>query len=108
VRELAKSMLRYSWAVTVLGAREATNVLTGGRDSSIRTLDALSHTAEDQMNETVSGFYRAGEHLQHGMVEALADLASGSWSDPAGTINRGLRQGWEALDRSWSSLRSSR
>lgn len=108
MRDLAKSILRYSWAVSVLSAREATHLLTGGRASSIETLDALSHTAEDRMDETVSGFFRAGEHLQDGMVDAMADLASGGWSDPAGALNKSLRQGWETLDRSWSSLRSPR
>lgn len=108
MRDLAKSMLRCSLAVSVLGAREAASLLTGNREGSMRTFDALSHAAEDQMGEAYSSFFRAGEHLQSGMLETMSELASGSWSDPAGALNRGMRQGWATLDRSWSSLRGPR
>jgi hypothetical protein len=108
MRDLAKSLMKCSWAVSVLGAREATRLLTGSRVSPMKTFDAMSHTAEDQMGATLSGVYRAGEQLQNGMFETVTDLASGSWSDPAGVLNKGMRKGWETLDRSWSSFRSSR
>ena len=106
MRDLAKSLMKCSWAISVLGAREATHLLTGSRPSQRKAFDALSDAAEDQMGPTFAGFYRAGKQLQNGMLETVVGLASGSWSDPAGTINKGMRQGWETLDRSWSSFRN--
>jgi len=105
MREFTKSFLRFSWAMTVLGVRQTGRLMQGKKGRPAVALNEVSHTAESHLGRGLRPFYRAGEELQSGLVDAAADLASGKWSDPADGLSKGLRQSWEALDRSWSTLR---
>ncbi len=106
MRDLTKSMFRFSWAMSMLGLRQASQLLLPGEGwgKSTSAFDALSHAAEGQMGETVRNVYRAGDEFQGGMVNALTDLASGEWSKPGEVLGEAMKRGWETVDRSWSTL----
>ncbi len=106
MRDLTKSMFRFSWAMSMLGIRQAKHILVPGEgwDKSASAFDALSHAAEGQMGEAVRNVYRAGDELQGGVVNAVTDLASGEWSKPGEALSEAMKRGWEAVDRSWSTL----
>ena len=103
MRDLARSMIRFSWAMSMFGARQAANLVSprDGWDRSADTFDAVSHAARDQMGETMRGFYKAGDRLQSGMVDTMARLFRGTWSDPGKTVN----EMWEQLDRTWTGMK---
>ena len=100
MRDLARSMIRFSWAMSVLGARQAANLVTPrqGWERSTEAFDAVRHAAVEEMGETLKSFYRAGDRLQDGMVDTVSRLFSGDWSKPGKVMN----ETWEALDRSWT------
>ncbi len=103
MRDLARSMIRFSWAMSVLGARQMANVLTPrqGWDRSAEALDAVSHAAAEEMGETMKSFYQAGDRLQSGMVDTAARLFRGGWSEPGKAMN----ETWEAVDRTWTGMK---
>lgn len=103
MRDLARSMIRFSWAMTVLSARQAANLVTPreGWNRSTESLDAVSHVAADQMGETMKSFYKAGDRLQSGMVDTASRLLRGNWSEPGKTMNNA----WESVDRTWTGMK---
>ncbi len=103
MRDLARSMIRFSWAMSMLGARQAANLMTPreGWARSTESFDAVSHAAADHMGETVRGFYKAGDRLQSGMVDTVSRVAGGQWSEPGKTLS----EAWEAVDRTWSGMK---
>lgn len=93
IREVTRSMLRCSWALTVLAARGATGGLdpagaTGARES----LDRVAAAAEGELDEASRNLYRTGERFQDGVVDLVADMmrAARPWS-PAGMLERAGR-----------------
>jgi hypothetical protein len=72
MKELAKSIFRFSWAMTAFGAGQAVRMLDPerGREGVAAGLDALSHAAESELEEPVRGFYRMGERMQESLVDA--------------------------------------
>ncbi len=97
-RELSKSMLCVPWAVSMFGVRQAARRLDphSGRRRAAPEVDAASDLIEDQLGDRVGGLYLAGKYLQEGLVDALFDLAGGTWAGSETTLARpGL-----AVDRS--------
>ncbi len=103
MRDLARSMFRFSWAMSVLGARQATNLMTPGKgwDRSAEAFDAVSAAAEKEMGETMKSFYQAGDRLQSGMTDTMSRMFRGNWSDPGKVMN----ETWEEVDRTWTGVR---
>ncbi|MEM7355826.1 MAG: hypothetical protein AAF657_33730 [Acidobacteriota bacterium] len=103
MRDLARSMIRFSWAMTVLGARQAANLMTPreGWSRSTESFDAVSHAAADHMGETMKNLYQAGDRLQSGMVDTASRFMGGNWSDS----NPAMSNAWEAVDRTWTDMK---
>ncbi len=103
MRDLARSMIRFSWAMSVLGARQAANLLTPrqGWERSTRAFDAVSHAATEEMGETMKSFYQAGDRLQTGMVDTASRLVRGKWSKPGKMMN----EVWETVDHTWTGMK---
>ncbi len=82
--ELAQSCLRLSWALSVLGASEALR-LVAGRERDRRpgaSLEAVRQAACDRMGDGAREMFRAGDQIQRGVAETLADLARHPLLDP--------------------------
>ncbi len=103
MRDLARSMIRFSWAMSVLGARQAANLLAPrqGWDRSAEAFDAVSHAAAEEMGETMKSVYQAGDRLQSGMVDTVSRMFGGGWSEPGKVMN----QAWESVDRTWTGVK---
>ncbi len=103
MRDLTRSLFRFSWAMSMLGARQAANLVTprSGWDRSVETFDAISRAAAEQMGETLRGFYKAGDRFQDGMLDTASRLGETSWSNPGQAMN----ETWEALDRTFAGVR---
>ncbi len=103
MREVTESVLRFTWAMSLVGLRQATNILMPrqGWAKSTRELDAMSNAAAREMGETMRAFYRAGDRLQAGALDTAARLFSSSWSEPGKLLN----DTWESLDRTRAAVR---
>ena len=103
MRDLARSMFRFSWAMSMLGAKQVANLLSPGDgwDRSADSLDAVSDAASKEMGETMQGYYKAGDRLQSGMVDTMSRMVQGSWNEPGKVMN----DTWEAVDRTWSGVK---
>jgi hypothetical protein len=82
--DLAQSCLRLSWALSLLGASEAVNLISGrtraGRAGA--GLEAVRDAACEQMSDATREMFRAGDQIQRGVVETVADLARQPLLDP--------------------------
>jgi len=107
MREMTESVLRFTWALSLVGLRQAANVVLprqGWQEKSRRELDALSATAAREMGETMRTFYRAGDRFQAGALDTAARLFSASWSLPGARLN----DVWESLDRTRAAVRDGK
>ncbi len=103
MRDLARSMFRFSWAMSMLGARQAANLLNPGRgwDRSAEAFDAVSNAAEAEMGDTLKSFYQAGDRIQSGMTDTMSRVFRGDWSDPGKVMN----ETWEEVDHTWTEVK---
>lgn len=107
MREMTESVLRFTWAMSLVGLRQAANAfLPRGdwKERSRRELDALSATAAREMGETMRAFYRAGDRCQAGALDTASRLFSAAWSRPGARLN----EVWEALDRTRAAARGEK
>ncbi len=76
MRELTRSMIRFSWAMPLLGVNQLTKLMYPDDwrrplDSTNTTLEALSEAAYQQMGPRLQGFYDQGDQLQQRIVDAV-------------------------------------
>ena len=99
MRDLTKSVNRFSWALSLFGLQQLTNVMTPGRaEESTRALDAVSNAAESQLSDAFKRGVQAGDEFQRGVV----DLAFGVFNANPG---KWVQTGSDALQRSVEALR---
>jgi len=102
VVELAKSLLSFSWAQSLLGAQQAMRLLAPGRTAGqpAAALDAVTRATEDQLGGVIKGAFAAGDRLQRGAIDLTAGLLTRDALNP-GAVARGtsaaLRQAWDVL-----------
>ncbi len=86
MRELTKSMMSFSWAMSLFGLKQAANLLmpqTWGQAAS--SLNGVSSTTEGQLGQTLRSLYRAGDSMQKGMVDMMFGMigSGGTWNPAA-------------------------
>lgn len=90
--DLAKSMFRFSWALSLFGARQAVDLVTGqitGKSSKAAAdFEAVRYAAQGQMDGPFRSLFEAGDRVQRGMV----DLAAGVLGGAAGTRKESLKE----------------
>lgn len=101
MRELTKSMISFSWAMSMYGMRQMAELMApqGGWDRAAASLDAVTRAAADQLGSVTGRLFRAGDDLQRGMVDATFSMV-----DPGQGPGEAVRQGTDALRRSASAL----
>jgi hypothetical protein len=78
IRDLTKSMLSFSWAISLFGVEQLTNMLIPQKPSqpnhrATTAFNAVTQTTEEQLSGVLKGVFNAGDQLQRG----LADLTFG-------------------------------
>ena len=79
MRNLTKSFFSFSWAMTLLGLEQMTNLLSSERsgdrqDRMIKTFDAVTDATEKQLGDRTKRLYGAGDDLQREMVDLVFDV----------------------------------
>jgi len=87
MRDVIKSMLRFSWGMSLFGMRQMVNLVTprraGEPEPASAAFDAVTGSAAEQMGEPVATLFRQGDRLQQGVVDLLfGALPAGEPSGP--------------------------
>ena len=72
IRDLTKSMISFSWAMSLFGTKQLVNVLMP--EKATTAFDAVTRATEEQLGDVLKGAFRAGDQLQKGMVDMTFSL----------------------------------
>jgi hypothetical protein len=87
MRDLIKSTLRFSWAMSLFGVQQLENMVEDASHQDSKTMTAfesVSKTTEEQIGGVVKDAYKSGERLQSRMVDMILGTASGQ-PEPTGS-----------------------
>ena len=85
MRELAKSMVGFSWAVGLFGFQQLTKMMTPATeppDVTAAALDDVTHAAERHLSDQYAQQFRAGDEWQRRVIDMMFDAASMRSLDP--------------------------
>jgi hypothetical protein len=83
MRQLSKSVLSFSWALSLLGIKQAVSLVTsGGRSQGAgNILDPVTESTVGQLDESMKGIFRSGDNMQSKMVDMMFGMFSpGNWN----------------------------
>lgn len=91
IRELTKSALSFSWALSLLGVKQAVNLGRPGQQNGNGDLFApVTQIAVGQLDESMKGIYRSGDHLGSRAVDlAFCWLNPLNWLNPSSWTDLG-------------------
>ena len=88
MQDLTKSMMSFSWAMTLFGANQAANMLMPRDPASMAhqassAFDSLTQAATSQMGQTFSEAFKSGDQAQRAVVDMMFGSVSQEAFDPA-------------------------
>lgn len=86
IRELTKSALSFSWALSLLGVKQAVSL--GQQNGNGDLFSPVTQIAVGQLDESMKGIYRSGDNMGSRMVDAAF-----SWMNPMNWFNPGTWTG---------------
>src|SRR5258708_7088748 len=90
VRELTKSALSFSWALSLLGIKQAINLGRPGQQAGSGDLFApLTQAAVGQLDESMKNLHRSGDNLQSRVIDmAFVSINPSNWTSgrPMGNV----------------------
>jgi hypothetical protein len=78
MRDLAKSALSFTWAMSLFGVKQMTGMMNPAAERS--SFDAVASAAVDTLGDTLKSAYRIGDGVQRGAVEMAFSMMSGNWN----------------------------
>src|SRR5215216_2480572 len=110
MREFTKSMMSYSWAMSLFGVQQMLNVLTPqGRQQThpaTSAFDNVTQAVEEDLNGVIKATFRAGDNIQRGLVDLTFNALTLGMFDPcrmtraASDRGRQAAQGFEGARQS--------
>jgi hypothetical protein len=97
MREFTKSMMSYTWGMSLFGVQQMVNVMRppqqGQQHPATEAFNNVAQCTVEQMGDAVRSTYRIGDNVQRGMVDVMFSVFS------LGMFNRGgggggNRGGW--------------
>jgi hypothetical protein len=86
MREIAKSMLGFSWAVSLFGFQQLSKVITTSppqaEDLTAAEVEEVSRAVQSHLFGAAAMQFRAGDEWQRRLVDAVFDAASMQSLDP--------------------------
>jgi hypothetical protein len=84
MREVAKSMLGFSWAVSLFGIQQISKLLTPSAepDAAAQEFDAVSRAVQSHLAEPVAEQFRAADEWQRRVVDVVFDAGTLQSLDP--------------------------
>jgi len=85
MREVAKSMVGFSWAVSLFGYQQMSKLMAqadAAPETTATELDEVSRAVQSHLSEPLSQQFRAGDEWQRRVVDVLFDAALMRSLDP--------------------------
>jgi len=83
MRQLAKSTLSLGWALSLLSAKQAYGLMTGGKQNNEDALGRVAQAAVGQMDESMKRIHRSTSTVESRMVDmAFSFMNPTRWLDP--------------------------
>lgn len=107
IRDLTKSMLSFSWAMSLFGVEQLANTLTPqspGQPThkTAAALQAVTQAAEAQLGGALRGAFKAGDQMQRGLVDIMFSFVTLEALNPSQMMRMTsdmMRQTTEAMGR---------
>ena len=107
IRDLTRSMLSFSWAMSLFGVEQLVNTLTPQSPSqpthkATAAFQAVTQAAEAQLGGALRGAFQTGDQLQKGLVDIMFSFLSLEALNPSQMMRMTsdmMRQTTEALGR---------
>jgi len=98
MREFTKSAVRFSWAMSLFGLKQMTNIFApppspGGTHPATDAFNKVTDCTEEQFGNVLDSTFKAGDNLQRGLV----DLMFGWLTLQPFTGGRGMRSAADAM-----------
>ena len=74
MREFTKSILSFSWAMSLFGVQQVANVLKPGKATS--SFKKVTEAATEEFGDTTEATFKAGDNLQRGLVDLTFGIFS--------------------------------
>ncbi len=101
MRALTKSMVSFSWAMSLFGAKQVANFLRP--QQAAQAFDAVTGKTEEQFGDLLDRTFRAGDALQRGMV----DMAFGFLTPDVLNPNWWIKMTSDTVQRTTEALRQA-
>jgi hypothetical protein len=84
MREVAKSLFGFSWAVSLFGLQQVSKLMAPSAEESATAseLDEVSRAVQSHLSENLAEQFRAGDEWQRRVVDVLFDAGSLRSLDP--------------------------
>jgi hypothetical protein len=85
MREVAKSMVGFSWAVSLFGFQQMSKLMTqtgAAPETAATELDEMTRVVQGHLSEPLAQQFKAGDEWQRRLVDVLFDTASMQSLDP--------------------------
>src|SRR5690348_12325327 len=94
IRDFTKSALGFSWALSLLGLKQAVNLLRPNQQQDGDLLAPMTQVAVNQLDDSMRGIYRSGDNLQARTVDLMfAALNPTNWLNPNAWLRSFTGQG---------------
>jgi hypothetical protein len=105
MRDVAKAMVRFSWAMSVFGLDQMRKLVveeySGHRAEQVKSaLDSVSDSTERMFSERSRALYEAGDRLQQESIELIFDFARPRNWKASGVVDKAA----DAIDQSADAL----
>jgi len=109
MRELTKSMLSFSWAMSMFGLRRMGDLLLpqSGWNLAAASFDAVTRSAREQLGAAAGSTFQAGDDLQRQAVDMMAGMFDRDSWNPARWLQMGTDALQKSIQASSAALRSS-
>ncbi len=104
MREVAKSVVAFSWAVSLFSAQQVAKLLSPTLDRQEATaeeFDEVSRAVQSHLSDPVARQFRAGDEWQRRLIDSLFDAATMKSLDPRPLV----RDGADFLQQSVDTIR---
>jgi hypothetical protein len=111
MREFTKSMMSYTWAMSVFGVQQVFNVLRPAK--AAQSFDSVTKATEEELGDALKATFHAGDNMQKGLVDMTFGILTLGTSGGGGTsattnvaqqTGEALRQGGRVVGKAVESI----
>jgi hypothetical protein len=94
MRDFTKSIFSFSWAMSLFGIQQTTNLMSPGK--AVKAFNSVTEATEGQLTDVLKSTFNAGDKLQRSAVDMTLGMFTGEALDP----NKWMRMASDAAKQS--------